>query len=294
MMKNFYIFLTAILLSFNGCTGASEENADKPTITLKGDRDITLGAGERFIEPGFSAYDREDGDITDRVSASSKLSEQNSGQYVITYTVTDSDGNQATATRIISTSSNYSNNNNYYDSSDSSKYDLANYNYNYHTKVEGKTVTETMIVYNSDGTINEETITFERNKNDPSTIYQYTNDKVSGTEHIKATQIITNGGEVIVDRYVQAGQTFVQASNNGIDLSCYLVEHLGSINTQNIASANIDNFYYINVLHIRCPSSNGVTTDSYFASGWGEVLSIINDNGNITYKVLDKNSMQVR
>jgi len=93
-------------------------------------------------------------------------------------------------------------------------------------------------------------------------------------------------------RNIRVGEVFAQASENGVNLNCELVEHLGNINTSDLTQATIQGFDYIDALHIRCTSNTGVTTDTYLVNGWGEVLSIINDNGSITYKVLDKNSMR--
>ena len=72
-----------------------------PTITLKGDASITIKAGNAFKEPGYTASDNIDGDITDKVEISGSVNIYHAGTYTLTYTVTDSHGNTATAKRTV-------------------------------------------------------------------------------------------------------------------------------------------------------------------------------------------------
>lgn len=73
-----------------------------PVITLKGDSTITITVGSKFTEPGFTATDNLDGDVTDKVIVSNDPKEYSiyrTGEQTITYKVTDSYGNTATVTR---------------------------------------------------------------------------------------------------------------------------------------------------------------------------------------------------
>ncbi len=73
-----------------------------PVITLKGETTVTITVGNKFTEPGFSAMDNLDGDVTDKVTVSNSAKEYSiyrTGEHTITYSVTDSYGNTATATR---------------------------------------------------------------------------------------------------------------------------------------------------------------------------------------------------
>ncbi|GBD33893.1 hypothetical protein HRbin34_00194 [bacterium HR34] len=64
----------------------------KPTITLLGANPITILQGNSFIDPGATAYDIEDGDITYKITVSGFVNTSVPGQYTLTYNVADSKG----------------------------------------------------------------------------------------------------------------------------------------------------------------------------------------------------------
>lgn len=68
-----------------------------PEIVLTGGNDITIRAGEKYQEPGFTAIDNCDGDVTSQVVVSGEP--KVNGTYTMTYTVTDSSGNTAEVKR---------------------------------------------------------------------------------------------------------------------------------------------------------------------------------------------------
>ena len=72
-----------------------------PGLYLNGDDRITITAGTRFEEPGFSASDDADGEITDRVETEGEVNWYRAGTYKITYKVSDTYGNLTRAIRII-------------------------------------------------------------------------------------------------------------------------------------------------------------------------------------------------
>ena len=72
-----------------------------PEITLSGDASITLAYGKEYVEPGYSAYDNCEGDITDRVQVSGSVNSAQAGTYTITYTVRDRYGNTDTQVRTV-------------------------------------------------------------------------------------------------------------------------------------------------------------------------------------------------
>lgn len=74
----------------------------KPTITLAGDaEEILINNCDAWVEPGFSANDAEDGDITAGVQVSGSVNTCNIGNYTITYSVTDSGGKSDSVDRVV-------------------------------------------------------------------------------------------------------------------------------------------------------------------------------------------------
>lgn len=70
-----------------------------PVITLKGASSITLKVGEAYNEQGATAKDDVDGDISSKIITTGTVNTAVAGTYTITYTVSDTAGNVATATR---------------------------------------------------------------------------------------------------------------------------------------------------------------------------------------------------
>ena len=62
---------------------------------------IVLNQGEEYIEPGYSAYDTLDGDLTDLVEIIGSVDIYTPGTYTLTYKVTNSSRNSETLTRKI-------------------------------------------------------------------------------------------------------------------------------------------------------------------------------------------------
>ena len=70
-----------------------------PEILLEGGEDYTISLGTRYEEPGFTATDNVDGDVTDLVQVEGEVDWLTAGVYPITYTVMDSCENQTVVTR---------------------------------------------------------------------------------------------------------------------------------------------------------------------------------------------------
>ena len=97
------IYLTVSDSSDNKCKVKIEPKLydGEPTITLKGSTSDTLIKGSKYSEPGYSAIDKCDGDLTKDVKVSGSVDTSKIGTYTITYEVTNSIGKKVTKTRTI-------------------------------------------------------------------------------------------------------------------------------------------------------------------------------------------------
>ena len=66
------------------------QNVDRPTISLLGDKVVTLSVGETYLEDGAIAVDEQDGDITSDVVINGEVDSGVVGDYLVRYSVTDS------------------------------------------------------------------------------------------------------------------------------------------------------------------------------------------------------------
>ncbi|MEA5051787.1 MAG: DUF5011 domain-containing protein [Oscillospiraceae bacterium] len=82
------------------------EDKKIPALTLAFTDDMLLAVGEPYAEPGYTAVDNFDGDITDRVAVSGAVDSDTPGTYALTYSVTDSNGNTAIAKRTVTVTEN--------------------------------------------------------------------------------------------------------------------------------------------------------------------------------------------
>ena len=73
-----------------------------PELLLASGEAITLPVGEAYIEPGWTASDNYDGDLTSKVRVEGEVDTSKAGEYVLTYLVADSSGNEARAQRTVS------------------------------------------------------------------------------------------------------------------------------------------------------------------------------------------------
>nr|WP_240334968.1 DUF5011 domain-containing protein [Vibrio sp. LB10LO1] len=81
----------------------NKKDETPPVITLEGGNSITIYLGNVFEDPGYSATDNVDGDISKRVKISDykQIDTGTVGTYTLTYKVTDTAGNEATAKRVV-------------------------------------------------------------------------------------------------------------------------------------------------------------------------------------------------
>ncbi|MFL0798157.1 MAG: PHB depolymerase family esterase [Cellvibrionaceae bacterium] len=72
-----------------------------PEITLVGSEDIAIISGSNWTDPGATATDEEDGDLTSSIVVSGSVNTNVIGVYTLTYSVTDSGGLPASVDRIV-------------------------------------------------------------------------------------------------------------------------------------------------------------------------------------------------
>ncbi|OUM88457.1 DUF5011 domain-containing protein [Caldibacillus debilis] len=80
---------------------AQEPDTTPPVITLKGDNPLYLNVGDEFVDPGATATDDVDGDLTEQIVVTGSVDTSKPGEYTLTYTVSDSAGNTASVTRTV-------------------------------------------------------------------------------------------------------------------------------------------------------------------------------------------------
>ena len=76
-----------------------------PKITLKGNSTMYLNKGGTYEEPGYTAVDNCEGDVSDNVEVEGKVDTSKVGTQIITYKVKDKSGNETKITREVYVSS---------------------------------------------------------------------------------------------------------------------------------------------------------------------------------------------
>lgn len=70
-----------------------------PQMQLVGEASVTIPAGQGYIDPGATAVDDIDGDLTNQIQVSGTVNSNSVGTQTITYSVADRAGNKANVTR---------------------------------------------------------------------------------------------------------------------------------------------------------------------------------------------------
>lgn len=93
---------TLVILNRYRATAISPNPVNTPpTITLIGDNPLTIVRGNSFTDPGATAFDAEDGDLTSQIVSSGNVDINTLGSYTRHYSVTDSGGLSASTTRTV-------------------------------------------------------------------------------------------------------------------------------------------------------------------------------------------------
>lgn len=94
--KNMRTFLMCIVITlFLSCNDENKDN-NPPVITLEGEDYIYWQKNKPWEDPGYSAFDEEDGDITDNVRIDGEVNVSiDDSTYTLKYNVRDNAGNPA-------------------------------------------------------------------------------------------------------------------------------------------------------------------------------------------------------
>lgn len=88
----------ALLLLAAGC---KKDDVTAPVVTLVGANPLSVNLGGTFTDPGATATDDVDGDLSGAIVATGTVNTAAAGTYTRTYTATDAAGNAGTATRTV-------------------------------------------------------------------------------------------------------------------------------------------------------------------------------------------------
>ena len=72
-----------------------------PVITLLGDNPFFLECPDGFNDPGATAEDDYDGDVTANIQVGGTVDSQVLGDYIVTYSVSDAAGNSSSTSRTV-------------------------------------------------------------------------------------------------------------------------------------------------------------------------------------------------
>ncbi len=91
----------AIITGIAFFTGCKKDDTTAPVVTLKGSASENSVLNAAYSDPGATASDDEDGDISSSVVVSGTVNKDLAGTYTLTYTATDAAGNEGKTTRTV-------------------------------------------------------------------------------------------------------------------------------------------------------------------------------------------------
>jgi len=91
-----FIFTTVLGMITPSSCKKDKKNNTPPVITITGKNPYTVDKNSNYADPGATAYDETDGDITTKITATSNVNTADTGTYHVNYNVTDNAGNAAT------------------------------------------------------------------------------------------------------------------------------------------------------------------------------------------------------
>ena len=99
MKKLLYLFLAITVACSSGDDSSESNDTTAPIITLNGSAIANVNLYSTYTDAGATAVDDVDGDLTSSIVTTGAVNTSIEGNYIITYSVSDSAGNTATTTR---------------------------------------------------------------------------------------------------------------------------------------------------------------------------------------------------
>jgi hypothetical protein len=103
MNKKLFINAAVLLMGSSLLLTSCKKDEEAPVITLSGDSVQTVILNASISDPGASANDNKDGDLSAKVTSDylTAVNKDSAGSYTVTYSVTDAADNVGTKTRIV-------------------------------------------------------------------------------------------------------------------------------------------------------------------------------------------------
>jgi hypothetical protein len=101
MRKFIYYVLFTLIIACNDDDSHSINDITAPIITVLGDTTISIPKNTIYIDAGATAIDNVDGDLTSSIITISNVDTSALGFYTVTYSVSDTEGNNSSASRLV-------------------------------------------------------------------------------------------------------------------------------------------------------------------------------------------------
>ncbi len=101
------LLLSSSILFLNGCGGGGSTSTPipvdniAPSISLKGANPLTIALNDAFTDPGATATDDIDGDISNKITETNNIKTDVAGCYLQQYEIKDNAGNKSTIKRTV-------------------------------------------------------------------------------------------------------------------------------------------------------------------------------------------------
>jgi|TARA_B110000908_G_C10121961_1_gene388025 hypothetical protein len=101
MRKFIYYVLVTLIIACNDDDSHSINDITAPIITVLGDTTISIPKNTIYIDAGATAIDNVDGVLTSSIITISNVDTSALGFYTVTYSVSDTEGNNSSASRLV-------------------------------------------------------------------------------------------------------------------------------------------------------------------------------------------------